>query len=106
MPNSRRKAPRHSPHQVELESLRATEQRVLVDFLSADLDLAGTCLKITGLKNVISPAQSRSVVRDAKRTLRMVRKFQSRIRDPAELARVNRKANCLEKEITRYLANP
>ena len=85
--------------ETKIAETKARHQKALVAFLSADLDLAGTFLDTARIDAQSDPVHARKLVETALNALRAVRRFQGRIEDPTEWARVNDETDRLESEI-------
>ena len=88
--------------EAQIAETRGRHQRALVEFLSADIDLARTYLNTARIDAQTDPAHARKLMANAVTALRAVRSLQGRIEDPAEWARVNDKANDLESELKSF----
>jgi hypothetical protein len=84
---------------VELESLRRENQRILVEFLRGDLDLARTFLDLARwhLKNGDHEGYDR-ILRKTQRAIESIHHFEGEISDPKVRAELQYDLESLEKD--------
>jgi hypothetical protein len=89
----------------DLQSLTARSQRLLVQFLEVDLDLAFTFLQTAGLEAGVDIAHYHQAMGRAQTALDSIRHFQGRITDPDQSRRIRDRANQLEAAIAAQQAS-
>jgi hypothetical protein len=87
------------------ESIRAEREKsqtALVAFLTTDLNLARTFLKIAQTKIDSDPDHSKSAVAKARDALSVIRRFQIHVEDPVASENIQSKAEALEKALKAF----
>jgi hypothetical protein len=87
---------------VDFEELREQTQQRLVEFLETDLDLAFTFVRMAQTREKAN-ARNR-LLRNARRVLEAVRRFEGRIVDAKAWSTVHERADELERLLSTFLA--
>jgi hypothetical protein len=85
----------------DVDALIAKGQQALIAFLDSDIDLAHTFLETARIDADTDPLHSQRAIDKARAALEAVSRFQHRIADPHERARINERASALHQALLR-----
>jgi len=90
------------PDEPKNDPLLARSQQAMIQFLSADLDLAFTLLDTARIEVASDPAHSQSALANAQVALARIRSFEGRIQDHEAWNAIAARANKLEEAIQEF----
>jgi hypothetical protein len=85
-----------------LAAWKARSQKVLIEFLEAELDLAFTFLQTAEIEAGINTGHSKMALENSRTALTSIRQFQGRITDADRWEKVHRRASELEAALNAF----